>query len=97
MAVSIVAMLLLVLVYIPRYESKLPALLFFKIRHCLILGVLILSLVVEHSATTTILGYRCGQIPSLGSPYFVKYRKAADTVRISRARLHCSTTTFDHN
>jgi hypothetical protein len=39
------------------------------------------------SAVATILQYRCGQIPSLGSRYFTKYRDAVETVRGLTARI----------
>lgn len=39
-----------------------------------------LILIYVPSAVATILLYRCGQIPSLGSRYFVKYRNAVDSV-----------------
>jgi hypothetical protein len=50
-----------------------------------ILVMILLILLYIPSATTTILLYRCGQLPSLGSKYFVKYRSAVDTVRLSLA------------
>lgn len=43
--------------------------------------VVMISLILVYipTATSTIILYRCGQIPSLGSRYFVKYRNKVDT------------------
>jgi len=46
--------------------------------------MLLLILVYIPSATATILKYRCGVLPSLGSPFFVRYRMAVDTSVMNR-------------
>lgn len=47
-----------------------------------VIVMVLLTLLNIPSATTTILKYRCGVLPSLGSPHFVKYRLAVDTVSL---------------
>lgn len=49
-------------------------------------AVVVMALLVAvyiPSAASTVLQYRCGLFPSLGSPYFNKYRVAADTAHMN--------------
>jgi hypothetical protein len=50
-----------------------------RVSHCL----LPFTLTSNHSTTATVLQYRNGDIPSLGSPYLNKYRKGVDTVTMN--------------
>lgn len=49
--------------------------------------MILLTCLYIPSATSTILKYRCGVLPSLGSPYFIKYRMAVDTVSLLETLL----------
>jgi hypothetical protein len=71
---AICVMTLLILIYIPRYFDHLQCpspyvLVNADLTYCL-------------SAVSTVLKYRCHFLPSLGSPYFNKYRVAVDCVSL---------------
>lgn len=72
--VSCLVMLLLYMIFIPRYVcGSFVSLLSLR-------NVSQLTASCRHSAVSTILKYRCGELPSLKSHYFVKYRNNVDNV-----------------